>query len=79
MQGTSKVGFSSYTLRETNNLQHCGSNQVIFVSNSRQSLGLQIWNGLSNDVKSAENLKIFKNILKNERVYCKYSLCRNVY
>ena len=66
--------FSSYLVRETNNLQHHRSNKVTFGSNSLRSMGPQIWNGLPNVMKSAENLSIFKNILKSRR-----ALISNVY
>ena len=65
MQDIFKVKSSSYLLRGTNNLQHCRPNQVTLGSNSLRSLGPQVWNGLSNDMKSAENPNIFKNMLKN--------------
>ena len=64
MQDIFKVKSSSYSLRGTNNLQHYRPNQVTFGSNSLRSLGPQVWNGLSNDMKSAENLNMFKNMLK---------------
>ena len=40
-------------------------NQVTFGSNSYRSLGPKIWNGLSNDFKTAENLTIFKRLIKS--------------
>ena len=59
MQDIFKVKSSSYLLRETNNLQHYRPNLVTFGSNSLRSLGPQVWNGLPNDMKSAEDLNIF--------------------
>ena len=63
MQDIFKVKSSSDLLRGTDNLQHYRPNQVTYGSNSLRSLGPQVWNGLPNDMKSAENLKIFKNML----------------
>ena len=68
MQDIFIVKSSSYTLREANNLQHYRPNQVTFGSNSLQSLGPQTWNELPNDMKLAENLNIFKTMLKIGRV-----------
>ena len=77
MQDIFKVKSSSYSLRGTNSLQHYRPNQVTFGSNSLRSLGPQVWNGLSNDMKSAENLNMFKNMLKKwEGPNCKCSVCK---
>ena len=73
------VKSSSYLLREANNLQNYRPNQITFGSNSLRSLGPQIRNGLSNDMKSAENLNVFKTIQKKwEGSRCKCSLCKYV-
>ena len=64
MQEIFKVKSSNYSLREINNLAYYRPNQVTFGSNSLRSLGPQIWNGLPNDMKSAENLNILKDMLK---------------
>ena len=80
MQDIFKVKSSSYSLRGTNNLQHYRPNQVTFGSNSLRSLGPQVWNGLPNDMKSAENLDMFKNMLKKwEGPNCKCSVCKCIY
>ena len=63
MQDIFIVKSSCYLLREPNNLQHYRPSQITFGSNSLQSLGPQIWNGLPNDMKSAENFNIFKTML----------------
>ena len=63
-----KIKTSHYPLRNSNGLQHYRPNQVTFGSNSLRSLGPQIWNGLSNDIKSAENLNSFKTMIKNGMV-----------
>ena len=47
---------SIYSSRNPNDLQHYRPNQVTFGSNSLESLGPQMWNGLPNEIKSAENL-----------------------
>ena len=40
-----------------------------FGTNSLCSMGPKIWNNLSNDLKSSENLSMFKNIIKRyERI-----------
>ena len=79
-QGIVKVKSSSYLLRENNNLKHHKPYQVTFGSNSTRSLGLQVWNGLPNDMTSAENLNIFKNMPKKwEGPSCKSSLSKYVY
>ncbi len=46
-------------------LVHYRPNQVTFGSNSYRSLGPKIWNALSNDFKTAENLTIFKRLIKS--------------
>ena len=56
---------SNNSLKNSNNLQHCRTNQVTFGSSSLRSLGPLIWNGLPNEMKSAENLKSFKTMMKN--------------
>ena len=65
MQDIFKLKSSSYSLRKSNDLQHYRPNQVTFGSNSLRSLGPEIWNGLPNDIKSAENLNSFKTMIKN--------------
>ena len=64
LQEMFKVKSSNYSLREITNLAHYRPHQVTFGSNSLRSLGPQIWNGLPNDMKSAENLNILKDMLK---------------
>ena len=79
MQEIFKVKYSIYSLREINNLVHYRPNQITFGSNSLRSLGPQIWDGLPNDMKSAENLNILKDMLKKwEGPYCKCKLCKYV-
>ena len=79
MQDIFKIKSSSYSLRKPNNLQHYRPNQVTFGSNSLRSLGPQIWNGLPNEIKSAENLNSFKNMIKMwDGQNCKCSACKYV-
>ena len=59
---------SVYSSRNPNDLQHYRLNQVTFGSNSLRSLGLQIWNGLPNEIKSAENVNSFKHMIKKGMV-----------
>ena len=60
MQDIFQVKSSSYSLRETNNLQHYKPNQVTFGSNSLRSLGPHVWNGLPNGMKSAKSKYLLK-------------------
>ena len=77
MHGIFIVKSSSYLLREAINLQHYKPNRITFGSNSLRSLGSQMWNGLPNDMKSAEKLNIFKTMLKKwEGPRCKCNLCK---
>ena len=70
---------STYSSRNPNDLQHYRPNQVTFGSNSLQSLGPQIWNGLPNEIKSAENLNSFKHLIKKwDGPSCKCSACQHV-
>ena len=79
MQDIFKIKSSSYSLRKSNDLQHYRPNQVTFGSNSLRSLGPQIWNGLPNEIKSAENLNSFKNMIKKwDGQNCKCSACKYV-
>ena len=79
MQDIFKIKSSSYSLRKSNDLQHYRPNQVAFGSNSLRSLGPQIWNGLPNEIKSAENLNSFKNMInKWDGQNCKCSACKYV-
>ncbi len=77
MQNIFKLRSSNYSLRNPNNLAHVRPNQTTFGSNSLMSIGPQIWNGLPNELKSAENLKSFKNLIKKwDGPACKCSACQ---
>ena len=76
MQEIFKVKSSNYSLSKIKNLEHYRPTQVTFGSNSLRFLGAQIWNGLPNDLKSAENLTISEDMLKKwEDPNCKCRLC----
>ena len=55
MQNIFELRSSHYSSRNPNNLAHVRPNQTKFGSNSLMSIGPQIWNGLPNEIKSAEN------------------------
>ena len=80
MQSIFKLRSSNYSLRNLNNLAHFRPNQTTFGSKSRAtdlSIGPQIWNCLPNDMKSAENLKSFQNLIKQwDGPNCKCSACQ---
>ncbi len=72
-----KIRSSVYSSRNPNDLQHYRPKQVTFGSNSLQSLGPQIWNGLPNEIKSAENLSKFKRMIKMwNGPNCKCNACQ---
>ena len=59
------------------NLAHVRPNQTTFGSNSLMSIAAQIWNGLPDRIKSAENLKSFKDLIKQwNGPKCKFSACK---
>ena len=67
---------SCYSLRNPNDLAHIRLNQTTFGSNSLMSIGPQIWNNLPNELKSVENLKTFKRLIKNwDGLSCRCSAC----
>ena len=77
MQNIFKLRTSCYSLRNPNELAHVRPNQTTFGSNSLMAIGPQIWNGLPNELKSADNLKNFKNLIKNwNGPSCKCSACQ---
>ena len=56
MQNIFELRSSHYSSRNPNNLAHVRPIQTKSGSNSLVSIGPQIWNGLPNEIKSAENL-----------------------
>ena len=79
MQNIFRLRSSHYSLRNPNSLAHVRPNQTTFGSNSLSSIGPQIWNGLPNEIKSAENLKSFKTLIKQwNGPICKCSACKSL-
>ena len=77
MKSIFELLFSNYSLRNSNNLAHVRPNQTTFGSKSLKSIGPQIWNDLPNEIKSAENLKSFKVLIKQwDGPNCKCSACK---
>ena len=65
------------SMRNPYDLKHHRPNQVTFGSNSLRSLGPQVWNSLSNEIKSAETLKTFKQIMKQwNGIQCTCNVCQ---
>ena len=76
MQGIFRLRSLKYSLRNPNNLAHVRPNQTTLGSNSLTSIAPQIWNGLPDRIKSAENLKNFKDLIKQwNGPNCKCSAC----
>ena len=46
------------------NLNISRKRQINFGTKSLESLGSKIWNNMPCDIKSAENLNVFKNLIK---------------
>ena len=79
MQNIFRLRSSHYSLRNPNSLAHIRPNQTTFGSNSLSCIGPQIWNGLPNEMKSAENLKSFKTLIKQwNGPICKCSACKSL-
>ena len=64
MQDIFKLKEKTRSARNPNNLIHHRPNQVTFGSKSLLSLGPQIWNALPKEIKLAENIQIFKRMIK---------------
>ena len=79
MQNIFRLWSSHYSLRNPNSLAHVRPNQTTFGSNSLSCIGPQIWNGLPNEIKSVENLKSFKTLIKQwNGPICKCSACKSL-
>ena len=66
-----------YSLRNPNDLAHIRPNQTTFGSKSLLSIGRQILNNLPSEMKSAENLKTFKRLIKYwDGLSCRCSACQ---
>ena len=59
---------SKHPSRIPNNSSCLRPNQVNFGSKSLKAMGLQIWNCLPNELRSADNLSSFKSMIKNVMV-----------
>ena len=69
---------SHYSSRTPYDLKHIRPNQATFGSNSLESVGPQIWNGLPKKLKSADNLKHFKLMIKQWKgPECECSACKS--
>ena len=69
--------FKSISQRNPHNLLHHRPNQTNFGTNSLIALGLQIWNGLPNGMKSAQDMQIFKTLIKQwDGEKCNYNVCQ---
>ena len=56
---------------------HHRPNQTTFASNSLRALGPKIWNGVSNEMKSAQSIHIFKRLIKQwDGVDCSCNACQ---
>ena len=64
MQDILKLKETTRSARNPNKLIHHRPNQVTFGSKSLLSLGPQIWNALPKEIKLAENIQIFKRMIK---------------
>ena len=64
MQDIFKLKETTRSARNPNKLIHHRTNQVTFGSKSLLSLGPQIWNALPKEIKLAENIQIFKRMIK---------------
>ena len=58
------------------NLNIPRTNQVTFATNSLKSYGPKIWNDLPFNIKTAENLNIFKTLVKKwNGASCNFIIC----
>ena len=65
------------SMRNPYDLKHHRPNQVTFGSKSLRPLGPQVWNSLSNEIKSTETLKAFKQIMKQwNGIQCTCNVCQ---
>ena len=71
---TNRMVHSQYRL----NLDISKVNQVSFCNKSIRSFEPKIWNSLPSHIKSCENLKIFKRVIKNcDGITCNCRVCKN--
>ena len=67
----------SRSQRNPYDLLHHRPNQTNFGTNSLRALGPKIWNGLPNEMKSAQNIDVFKRLIKQwDGVECNCNACQ---
>ena len=67
----------SRSQRNPYDLLHHRPNQTNFGTNSLRALGPKIWNGLPNEMKSAQNIDVFKRLIKKwDGVECNCNACQ---
>ena len=67
----------SRSQRNPHDLLHHRPNQTTFGTNSLKALGPKIWNGIPNEMKSAQNINVFKRLIKQwDGVECNYNACQ---
>ena len=67
----------SRSQRNPYDLLHHRPNQTNFGTNCLRALGPKIWNGLPNEMKSAQNIHIFKRLIKEwDGVQCNCNVCQ---
>ena len=67
----------SRSQRNPHDLLHHRPKQTTFGTNSLRTLGPKIWNGLPNEMKSAQNINVFKRLIKQwDRVECNCNACQ---
>ena len=74
-----KIKSSVYSSRNQNDLQHYRPNQATFCSNSLRFLEPQMWKGLPNEIKSAENFNSFKHMIKDGLVQSANAMLVSMY
>ena len=67
----------SRSQRNPHDLLHHRPNQTNIYTNSLRALGPKIWNGLSNEMKSSQNIFVFKRLIKQwDGVECSCNACQ---
>ena len=77
MKDIFQIRTCNYSSQNPNNPTHYRPNQVTFGTNSLRILGPQIWNCLPDELKSADNLNIFKRLITQwDGPTCNCNACR---
>ncbi len=77
MQSIFSSKSSKHPSRNPDNLNNFRPNQVTFGSKSLKASGPLIWNCLPNELKAADNLNIFKHMIKQwNGPSCKCNVCK---